>query len=129
MKSRWPISRSSGSGPPIRLAPPVSRVRPESRVGRTIQRVSGTATFAKVAPRVVPKVDLLVHRVTGGRHIAGEEDYLLKVVAASPADYESFVLNKLMELPGVQRIKTTIVLSSPKTQTAVPIRAELKVAI
>lgn len=62
-------------------------------------------------------------------HIAGDEDYLLKVVAASPADYESFVLNKLMELPGVQRIKTTIVLSSPKSQTAVPIRAELKVAV
>ncbi len=62
-------------------------------------------------------------------HIAGDEDYLLKVVAANPADYESFVLNKLMEISDVQRIKTTIVLSSPKIQTAVPIRPELKVAI
>ena len=60
-------------------------------------------------------------------HIAGEEDFLLKVVAASPGDYESFVLNKLMEIPDVQRIKTTFVLSSPKSQTAVPIRPSEKV--
>lgn len=58
-------------------------------------------------------------------HIAGDEDYLLKVVAASPSDYESFVLNKLLQIKGVQRVKTTIVLSSPICVTAVPIRGEL----
>lgn len=62
-------------------------------------------------------------------HIAGEEDYLLKVVAASPSDYERFVLDKLMELPDVQRVKTTFVLSSPKSTTAIPIRLEAKVAV
>lgn len=71
----------------------------------------------------------LLPEVLEVHHIAGDEDYLLKVVAASPADYERFVLNELMEIADVQRIKTTIVLSSPKTQTAVPIRPELKVAI
>jgi Lrp/AsnC family leucine-responsive transcriptional regulator len=55
-------------------------------------------------------------------HIAGAEDYLLKVVAASPGDYESFVLNKVMEIPDVQRVQTTIVLSSPISNTAIPIR-------
>jgi len=54
-------------------------------------------------------------------HIAGDEDYLLKVAAASPADYEHFVLNKLMEIADVQRVKTTIVLSTPVCKTAVPI--------
>lgn len=54
-------------------------------------------------------------------HIAGDEDYLLKVAAASPADYEHFVLNKLMEIADVQRVKTTIVLSTPVSKTAVPI--------
>ena len=54
-------------------------------------------------------------------HIAGEEDYLLKVVAESPSDYESFVLNKLMEVADLQRVKTTFVLSSPKCTTAVPV--------
>ena len=55
-------------------------------------------------------------------HIAGDEDYLLKVVAASPADYESFVLNKLLEVTDVQRVKTIIVLSTPISRTNVPIR-------
>lgn len=55
-------------------------------------------------------------------HIAGEEDYLLKVVAASPSDYETFVLDKLTSIPDVRRVKTTFVLSSPKATTAIPIR-------
>lgn len=54
-------------------------------------------------------------------HIAGEEDYLLKVVAASPSDYERFVLEKLTLVTDLQRVKTTIVLSSPKSTTALPI--------
>jgi len=54
-------------------------------------------------------------------HIAGDEDYLLKVAAASPSEYEHFVLNKLMEITDVQRVKTTIVLSTPVCKTAVPI--------
>jgi len=55
-------------------------------------------------------------------HIAGDEDYLLKVVAANPAEYESFVLNKLLEVADVQRVKTIIVLSTPISRTNVPIR-------
>lgn len=52
-------------------------------------------------------------------HIAGEEDYLLKVVAASPTDYERFVLDKLMKVPGIEKIKTTFVLSSSKVETRI----------
>ena len=59
-------------------------------------------------------------------HIAGEEDYLLKVVAASPADYETFVLNDLSDIKDILRIKTTIVLSSPKCVTNVPIRRAIE---
>lgn len=57
-------------------------------------------------------------------HIAGDEDYLLKVVAASPQDYENFFLNKLANVPDVLRVKTTIVLSSPKCEVGIPIRKE-----
>lgn len=57
-------------------------------------------------------------------HIAGEEDYLLKVVAASPADYERFVLEKLTAIDVVQRVKTTFVLSTRKSTTAIPVRKE-----
>jgi len=54
-------------------------------------------------------------------HIAGEEDFLLKVVAASPADYERFVLEKLTKIPGIERVKTTFVLSSSKLETRIPV--------
>lgn len=55
-------------------------------------------------------------------HIAGEEDYLLKVIAASPADYERFLMESLSPIDTIQRIKTTLVLSSPKNKTTIPIR-------
>lgn len=32
-----------------------------------IQKVSSTRGFAKVAPRLVPRLDRAVHRLTGGR--------------------------------------------------------------
>lgn len=54
-------------------------------------------------------------------HIAGEEDFLLKVVAASPEDYERFVLERLTDVGGIEKVKTTFVLSSPKVETAIPI--------
>jgi len=40
---------------------------PDGRVGRVIQRMAGSAAFAKIAPRVVPPLDRAVHRLTGGR--------------------------------------------------------------
>ena len=55
-------------------------------------------------------------------HIAGDEDFLLKVVAASPGDYEAFVLEKLTKISGIEKVKTTFVLSSPKLETAIPVR-------
>jgi DNA-binding Lrp family transcriptional regulator len=57
-------------------------------------------------------------------HIAGEEDYLLKVIAASPTDYERFVLGKLMKIAGIDKVKTTFVLSSSKIETKIPVDSE-----
>ncbi|MGH9441988.1 MAG: Lrp/AsnC family transcriptional regulator [Thermoanaerobaculia bacterium] len=54
-------------------------------------------------------------------HIAGEEDFLLKVVAASPLDYERFVLGRLTKIAGIEKVKTTFVLSSPKLGTKIPV--------
>lgn len=54
-------------------------------------------------------------------HIAGDDDFLLKVVAASPRDYEQFVLERLTAVVDLQRVKSTFVLSSPKCTTVVPI--------
>jgi DNA-binding Lrp family transcriptional regulator len=54
-------------------------------------------------------------------HIAGDEDFLLKVVAASPEDYERFVLERLTQIQGIEKVKTIFVLSSSKLETAIPV--------
>lgn len=55
-------------------------------------------------------------------HTAGEEDFLLKVVAADPSDYERFVLETLTRIPGIEKVKTTFVLSTSKSTGRIPIR-------
>jgi Lrp/AsnC family transcriptional regulator, leucine-responsive regulatory protein len=57
-------------------------------------------------------------------HIAGDEDFLLKVVTANPGDYESFVLEKLTRIEGIEKVKTTFVLSSSKLETAIPLHLQ-----
>ncbi len=54
-------------------------------------------------------------------HIAGDEDFLLKVVSSGPADYERFVLGTLTKIPGIEKVKTTFVLSSSKMTTRIPV--------
>jgi len=55
-------------------------------------------------------------------HIAGAEDYLLKVVARSTRDLDTFLGDILKTIPGVSRTRTTIVLGTAKS---VPITAPL----
>lgn len=38
-----------------------------SLVSKAVQRMSGSSWFPKVAPKIVPRLDLLVHRLTRGR--------------------------------------------------------------
>ena len=50
-------------------------------------------------------------------HVAGEEDYLLKVAVGDIAEYESFLHKTLTRLPGVRKIRTQFVLSTIKKAT------------
>jgi Lrp/AsnC family leucine-responsive transcriptional regulator len=47
-------------------------------------------------------------------HITGEDDFLLKVMVADVKDYEDFVIQKLTRVPGVSKLKSSIVLSTLK---------------
>jgi DNA-binding Lrp family transcriptional regulator len=58
-------------------------------------------------------------------HIAGEEDFLLKVAVPDMRKYQDFVLNKLSKIHSINRIKTAFVLSTVKNQTKIAI-PELK---
>lgn len=42
-------------------------IDPDSRLGRSVQRVAGSRAFAKVGPHVVPRIDRVLNRAFGGR--------------------------------------------------------------
>ena len=39
----------------------------DGRWGRAVQRIASSAWFGKVMPRILPPIDRLLHRLTGGR--------------------------------------------------------------
>jgi deazaflavin-dependent oxidoreductase (nitroreductase family) len=41
-----------------------------SGVGRAVQKISGTPIFAQLGPKVIPRFDRLLHKVSGGRYIS-----------------------------------------------------------
>ena len=41
-------------------------------VGRVVQKVSGSAGFARVAPKIVTNLDRLVHKLSGGRFVMSQ---------------------------------------------------------
>ncbi|OQX82837.1 MAG: hypothetical protein B6D63_07110 [Candidatus Latescibacteria bacterium 4484_7] len=54
-------------------------------------------------------------------HLAGVEDYILKVLSRDIYDYEDFLLNTLTKIVGVDKVKTMFVLSTLKKETAIPL--------
>jgi Lrp/AsnC family leucine-responsive transcriptional regulator len=54
-------------------------------------------------------------------HVTGEEDFLLKVMVQSISDYEDFILHKIARLPGINKMKTSFVLSQTKDSPAPPL--------
>ena len=55
-------------------------------------------------------------------HIAGDDDYLLKVRCRSTSDLERLITDGLKSLPGVVKTRTTIVLGTAKETSALPIQ-------
>jgi Lrp/AsnC family transcriptional regulator, leucine-responsive regulatory protein len=53
-------------------------------------------------------------------HIAGDDDYLLKVRCRTTQDLNFFLNDQLKRIPGVVRTRTTIVLSTVKESATIP---------
>jgi len=53
--------------------------------------------------------------------LAGEHDYLLKIITEDIQSYESLAIKKLAKIPGIARMNTFFVLSSTKQQTKIAI--------
>lgn len=54
--------------------------------------------------------------------MSGDWDYLLKVVAADVANYNSFLMEKLLSHPSVSSASSHFVLETTKYTTALPVR-------
>jgi DNA-binding Lrp family transcriptional regulator len=55
-------------------------------------------------------------------HVTGSADFLLKIAVKNIPAYEELVLNKLTDLPYIQHLRTMVVLSTPKSKTALNIK-------
>lgn len=53
--------------------------------------------------------------------MAGSKDFLLKVVAPNMHTYKEYVVNTLVSIPGISRMETSVVISTDKRETAIPI--------
>ena len=56
--------------------------------------------------------------------VFGELDGLIKVIAASLTDYQNFIFNTILKLPGVIDIQSTATVNEVKHSTAIPIRGK-----
>lgn len=55
-------------------------------------------------------------------HTAGEDDYLLKVRCGGARELESLISDRIKSLKGVLRTRTTVVLSTVKESSVLPVR-------
>ncbi len=74
----------------------------------------GSVNRFRDAVQAVPEI-LECHHVTGGA------DFLLRVVCRDTAHYEDLVLHTLTRLAGVERLNSSVVLSTFKAETAIPL--------
>jgi Lrp/AsnC family transcriptional regulator, leucine-responsive regulatory protein len=54
-------------------------------------------------------------------HVAGDDDYLLKVRCRGPRDLDRVISEELKSVPGVGRTRTTIVLNTAKETPMLPL--------
>lgn len=54
-------------------------------------------------------------------HVAGDEDYILKVRCCNTRDLERLITQELKSIEGVSRTRTTVVLSSIKETSILPL--------
>jgi Lrp/AsnC family transcriptional regulator len=57
--------------------------------------------------------------------VTGQMDYLLKIVTKDIQHYESFIRNKLMTLPMIREMHSTIAITEIKNTTALPLETQI----
>ncbi|MFZ4506850.1 MAG: Lrp/AsnC family transcriptional regulator [Fimbriimonas sp.] len=54
-------------------------------------------------------------------HVSGDYDFILKIVVRDMRGYEQLLRDKLTKIKGLQQIRTSFVLGTPKTTSQIPI--------
>ncbi len=83
-------------------------------VGLSTHEAKKMAKFEDVI-KAIPEI-VQCHLVAGQT-----EDYLLKVIVPSLAEYQTFLLNKLMQIDGVKTVHSSFVLRNIVDKTALPL--------
>lgn len=86
-------------------------------------------TLQRHEPQAIERFRSLVQtlpEVLECHHITGEYDYLLKVVVYNRKHLERFLMETLTPIPGMDKIRTSLVLSEIKTTTSVPVEMDGK---
>jgi Lrp/AsnC family transcriptional regulator, leucine-responsive regulatory protein len=64
------------------------------------------------------------HEVVECYYIAGNFDYLLRVLVKDIAEYQNFMVNKLAALENIQNVQSMFVMTEVKWSTRLPIKIE-----
>ena len=67
-----------------------------------------------------------IEQIAECHHVAGDDDYLLKVRCRGTQDLDHLLARQLKEKLGVARTRTTIVLSTAKESVRMPIAQDLQ---
>lgn len=85
-----------------------------------------TLTFVTLKPHNRKMADTFVDRIKTipqiieCHNMTGSWDYCLKIVSQNIDDYRNFVIDTLLEIPGVEKIETQIILKTEKN-TSIPV--------
>jgi Lrp/AsnC family transcriptional regulator, leucine-responsive regulatory protein len=64
---------------------------------------------------------LSLHEVISCYHIAGQFDYLLKIVVRDMDAYQRFIVDKLAALDNIRQVQSSFVMTEVKYSTALPL--------
>jgi Lrp/AsnC family transcriptional regulator, leucine-responsive regulatory protein len=104
------------------IAKRVAIVNPEKVGKETIAfvQLSLSGHSAKNVQKFLKAIEALPE-VLECYHIAGENDFILKVIVDNIRTYEKFLLEKLTAIENIGKIKTSFVMSTIKYQTKIPV--------
>jgi len=95
-----------------------------SRSGEPQTKTGSRRQFLQNSGAILAGASLAAAPVLGNVHVAGDDDYLLKVRCRGTQDLDHLLAKELKEKVGVARTRTTIVLSTAKESVRVPVAEE-----